>query len=41
MADALELWLKGDMDAVMQEYNKKPPKEKEEKPAAAPAIEEA
>ncbi len=23
MADALELWLKGDMDAVMQRYNKK------------------
>lgn len=22
MADALELWLQGDMDAVMQEYNK-------------------
>ena len=33
MADALELWLKGDMEAVMQEYNKKPPKKKEE-PAA-------
>lgn len=31
MADAVELWLKGDMDAVMQEYNKKPPKKKEEK----------
>ena len=30
MADAVELWLKGDMDAVMQEYNKKPPKKKEE-----------
>ena len=30
MADALELWLKGDMEAVMQEYNKKPPKKKEE-----------
>lgn len=27
MADALELWLQGDMDAVMQEYNKKPPKQ--------------
>lgn len=34
MADALELWLKGDMEAVMQEYNKKPPKKKEE-PAEA------
>ena len=33
MADALELWLKGDMEAVMQEYNKKPPKKKAE-PAA-------
>ena len=33
MADALELWLKGDMEAVMQEYNKKSPKKKEE-PAA-------
>ena len=33
MADALELWLKGDMEAVMQEYNKKTPKKKEE-PAA-------
>lgn len=30
MADALELWLQGDMDAVMQEYNKKPPKQKSE-----------
>ena len=30
MADALELWLQGDMDAVMQEYNKKPPKQKAE-----------
>lgn len=30
MADAVELWLKGDMDAVMQEYNKKPPKKKDE-----------
>ncbi len=28
MADAIELWLKGDMEAVMQEYNKKPPKNK-------------
>ncbi len=28
MADAIELWLKGDMEAVMQEYNKKPPKKK-------------
>ena len=35
MADALELWLKGDMEAVMQEYNKKPPKKKEE-----PAVKE-
>lgn len=34
MADALELWLKGDMEAVMQEYNKKPPKVKEETAAA-------
>ena len=30
MADAVELWLKGDMDAVMQKYNKKPPKKKDE-----------
>ncbi len=28
MADAIELWLKGDMEAVMQEDNKKPPKNK-------------
>lgn len=33
MADALELWLQGDMDAVMQQYNKKPKKNKEEKVA--------
>lgn len=31
MADALELWLKGDMEQVMQEYNKKPPKEQVQK----------
>lgn len=30
MADAVELWLKGDMDAVMQEYNTKKEKKKEE-----------
>ena len=30
MADAVELWLKGDMDAVMQEYNTKKEKKKDE-----------
>ena len=30
MADAIELWLKGDMDAVMQEYNTKKEKKKDE-----------
>lgn len=30
MADAVELWLKGDMDAVMQEYNTKKEKKKGE-----------
>ncbi len=34
MADAIELWLKGDMEAVMQEYNKKPPKNKAGQEAA-------
>ena len=29
MADAVELWLKGDMDAVMQEYNTKKEKKKD------------
>ena len=32
MADALERWVKEDIDAVMNEYNKKPPKPKKEKP---------
>ena len=30
MADAVELWLKGDMDAVMQAYNTKKEKKKDE-----------
>lgn len=30
MADAVELWLKSDMDAVMQEYNTKKEKKKDE-----------
>lgn len=30
MADAVELWLKGDMDAAMQEYNTKKEKKKDE-----------
>ncbi len=33
MADALEHWLKEDMDLVMQAYNKKPAKAKKEKAA--------
>jgi len=28
----LERWVKEDIDAVMNEYNKKPPKPKKEKP---------
>ena len=32
MADALERWIKEDIDAVMNEYNKKPAKPKKEKP---------
>lgn len=31
VADAVEMWLKEDMDLVMQEYNKKPAREKPEK----------
>ena len=34
MADALERWLKEDIDLVMQDYNKKPAKEKQEKKSA-------
>lgn len=34
MADALELWLQGDMEAVMQEYNKKRPQAAATEPAA-------
>ena len=37
MADALERWIKEDIDAVMNEYNKKPAKPKKEK---APKAEE-
>ena len=37
MADALERWVKEDIDAVMNEYNKKPAKPKKEK---APKAEE-
>ena len=37
MADALERWIKEDIDAVMNEYNKKPAKPKKEK---APKSEE-
>ena len=35
MADALERWLREDMDLVMQAYNKKPAKAKKEKAAEA------
>lgn len=35
MADALERWLKEDIDLVMQDYNKKPAKEKKPKEAKA------
>ena len=36
LADALELWLKGNMDDVMQLYNKKPLKEKVQQTEASP-----
>ena len=40
MADALERWIKEDIDAVMNEYNKKPAKPKKEKPQKEEAPEE-